>query len=392
MGHPLSAGWTELRDTREMAEYSVSIAADPSAKRRNKIPGAIVTSKLRYMWLELFGDVSNRYMLGTLEFWTTICISLFALWLRIYVHYLAQYLYLQSIPTPVYGYNGNALDVIFKYSSESISNSNEIALVALGPISLMVVFSAVMFFASLFYRFSDYLPLVLSKFFAAFGMACVFDPVLTFLVDLLYHNYDCESVNSACIEDYTSNACDCFEGDFIKLWNRMERLEGSGITGGIITIIVYIATTIVSAQLLYHYLVYIHRDGNILDLWRRINAPEEEFFLPHDFEVSSKELAQICKKVKTWRGPSGFTRILTVEDDLEPDPSDPYHQRKCKRYIITEKDPQGNETTFRQFLMDTASGVILEIFDIDLLKAAQQAVIAKTVVDATKISSEGAGG
>jgi hypothetical protein len=53
----------------------------------------IVRSKLRYIELELFGDF-NYYLWGTFEFYMAIGIWLFALWIRIYVHYLAQYLYL----------------------------------------------------------------------------------------------------------------------------------------------------------------------------------------------------------------------------------------------------------------------------------------------------------
>ena len=43
--------------------------------------------------MELFGDF-NQYLWGTFEFYMSIGIYLFALWIRIYVHYLAQYLYL----------------------------------------------------------------------------------------------------------------------------------------------------------------------------------------------------------------------------------------------------------------------------------------------------------
>jgi hypothetical protein len=43
--------------------------------------------------MELFGDF-NRYLWGTFEFYMGVAIYLFALWIRIYVHYLAQYLYL----------------------------------------------------------------------------------------------------------------------------------------------------------------------------------------------------------------------------------------------------------------------------------------------------------
>lgn len=72
--------------------------------------------------------------------------------------------------------------------------------------------------------------------------------------------------------DYTSNSCPCFNGDFIKLFNRTVVEEGSGVTGAILMLIVYIICSIVSTLLLYEYLVYVHKDARILDLWRRVKG------------------------------------------------------------------------------------------------------------------------
>ena len=41
---------------------------------------------------------------------------------------------------------------------------------------------------------------------------------------------------------------------------------------------------------MYEYLVYIHRDGKILDQWRRINGSFEDFFIPLDLEVTNEEM------------------------------------------------------------------------------------------------------
>ena len=103
--------WVELRDLREMDSYTMSIASDPG-NRRQHIPGDLARrylgttliihghlswvqfySKLRYLTLELFGDLAT-YMFGTFEFYMTLAIYLFALWFRIYIHYLTGYLFL----------------------------------------------------------------------------------------------------------------------------------------------------------------------------------------------------------------------------------------------------------------------------------------------------------
>ena len=112
-----------------------------------------------------------------------------------------------------------------------------------------------------------------SKFTACYGIATILDPFLLFLVDVAYHNYGCRTYDADCSTDYTSSDCSCFEGDFVKLFNRTKADEGSGITGAILIVVVYFGTVIISAFLYYEYLVYVHKDARILDLWRRIRGP-----------------------------------------------------------------------------------------------------------------------
>ena len=123
-----------------------------------------------------------------------------------------------------------------------------------------------------FSQFAKFLPDVCSKFIACYGIATILDPVLLFIVDIAYHNYNCSSYYSSCMTDYTSNKCLCFNGDFIKLFNRTIYEEGSGVTGVILVVIIYVISIIVSTLLLYEYLVYVHKDARILDLWRRVKG------------------------------------------------------------------------------------------------------------------------
>ena len=50
--------------------------------------------KIRFLNLESFGELAP-YMWGSLRFWVTLFMFLFTFWLRLYVHYVAQFLYLQ---------------------------------------------------------------------------------------------------------------------------------------------------------------------------------------------------------------------------------------------------------------------------------------------------------
>jgi hypothetical protein len=208
----------------------------------------------------------------------------------------------------------------------------------------------------------DYLPEVLSKFFAAYGLATIFDPLLVTIIDLIYGNYNCEARSDACKEDYTSNACSCFNGDFLKLWYRMDKEEGSGLTGLFIMILLYMGTGIIGCLLLYQYLVHVHRDGRILDSWRRINGSEEEFFMPLDFEVSDEELKAVMHKALHWRGPKGSKRRLTIEEFTEMDPKDAQYLEKFKKFTIHEYDANRVQSVFREFILEP-SGILLENFD-----------------------------
>lgn len=85
--------WEPLTDPREMETYTMAIASDPGA-RRKLLPTVISKSKLRYLYLESFGDFAPN-MVGTFDFYVTVLVMIMSFWLRIYVHYVGQYFFLQ---------------------------------------------------------------------------------------------------------------------------------------------------------------------------------------------------------------------------------------------------------------------------------------------------------
>lgn len=161
-----------------------------------------------------------------------------------------------------------------------------------------------------------YVPESYSKFVLFFGLATIFDPLLIALVDLFYHNYDCAATSSYCAESYSQSACQCYNGDFYKLWYRMVQLENSGITGLLITLQIYFTCIIVTSLSVYFYLVNFHRDGHILDIWKRVNADTESVFVPNDFEISYDELRSICLSAAQWHGIDGSLRKVYLTSYL----------------------------------------------------------------------------
>ena len=356
-----SSDWASpLTEQRHYDEFSMSLAPDPGQQKK-LLPNAIVKTKLTFLYYEAFGDLLPSKF-GTFDWYITSVCFLLAFWLRMYVHYIGQYLFLQAVKTPVYSFEVRVYEMIFKYMAASVPVSVEFGLVAIGPIGVLVVFMMLVGTGKLFYKVAGTLPDSVSLFIAAFGVATMFDSMLVLLVDLVMHNYHCGEVDDTCKLDYTSKDCECFVGDFMKLWERMVEDESSGLTGLILTVIVYTGVFIVSALLLYEYMVHIHKDARILDIWRRISGPSEEFFIPHDFEVSYAELTSICAKASLWRGANGQTRRLAVSEYVERDPYDMDFSAVTKHYAIYENDLGGKRSLYRHFLM-LPDGAIIEVFD-----------------------------
>ncbi|CAN0358252.1 unnamed protein product, partial [Discosporangium mesarthrocarpum] len=53
-------------------------------------------------------------------------------------------------------------------------------------------------------------------------------------------------------------------------------------------------------------------NGRVLDTWRRLNAPNHSFFVPHDLELSIAEVRHACEGARTWQGPGGARRLVEV--------------------------------------------------------------------------------
>ena len=77
---------------------------------------------------------------------------------------------------------------------------------------------------------------------------------------------------------------------FKKQW------KGNGIVGIPITIFSYLVEMMLTATILYVYFLKIHNNGRLLDTYHRLHGEEDDFLVPYDLEVSSKELTNICVK------------------------------------------------------------------------------------------------
>uniref|UniRef100_A0A8C6WMW9 Uncharacterized protein n=1 Tax=Neogobius melanostomus TaxID=47308 RepID=A0A8C6WMW9_9GOBI len=209
-----------------------------------------------------------------------IMLLLALMWfVRLYLHYCSQWLYLQAIAVPVNKFRFHAHTVELVYQGSLLHTREELAMVVVGPLTLNAV--------------TLLLVLIRWAFFAV-------DAVLGHLV------YSPETP----------------VGDAAKLFWHFYRVDRSGVAGIILTVFLYSVLTILSLTIMFIYLLRFHNDGRMLDVYQRLTATEGTYFLPQDLEVSNQELSYIVKKAEQWRGYNGERRKVAVYDHIwtEEDP------------------------------------------------------------------------
>ena len=136
---------------------------------------------------------------------------------------------------------------------------------------------------------------------AAYGIHVLLDPYWIFVVDMILLRYQ-------------SPRSDTPTADATKLYWHFLSLEDGGIVGIFLTIFLYIFTTFITLACFYMYLLRVHMNGRLIDIYHRLKEPEESFIIPNDMELSLKELMYVCRKAEQWRGTEGERRKVAVFD------------------------------------------------------------------------------
>lgn len=336
--------------------YSVNAAGVMDSARHQRFH---TQRKLHYLRHELLVDLgfSNWY---TLEFWRLVTMLLLTCWVRVYVHYVTQWLFLRGNRIPVYDFQPRWTTCLVKYTWQSVATHTEIGLLLVGVLGNAFVFTILSALAASCQRFVGELPAFGSNFIVCVGIATVLDPFLILLVDVLSHHYECSQV-SECSVSLTASRCTCVTGDWFKLYVRFQTQEGSGLVGLLIVFILYSALTCLTLLALYIYLLYIHMNGRMLDVYRRVHGEEEAFFVPHDAEVSLQELQAVCAQASRWKGPRGTQRKVFVHEYALTDPLDPLYRETNTHVAVYNVELDGTRQLHRHFLK-MPDGAVLELF------------------------------
>ncbi|KAM9308294.1 uncharacterized protein PAF06_012481 [Gastrophryne carolinensis] len=234
------------------------------------------------------------------DFWLIMLMMALMWFMRLYLHYCSQWLFLQSISIPILKFAFYPHTVELTYQHSLMHTREELFMVVVGPMSLNIsMFLMILLRWSCQILFHSF-PTILSKFIIALGLWTVLDPLAILIVDALLGRL------SYSAEEPIADAA--------KLYWYFFRVEQSGIPGVIITVLIYTMICIISSSVLYLYFLRVHKESWILDVFQRISSAEGHFPIPYDLEVSNQELSQIVKKAEQWRGINGERRKVAVYD------------------------------------------------------------------------------
>jgi hypothetical protein len=137
--------------------------------------------------------------------------------------------------------------------------------IAFGPLSNSVIF---LFFGAVCYLSNRYIycfPVLFCKFIAWYGLLNIMDFIFIVVVDAAFMKED---------------------GDAWKLYSYYEKTEKSGEVGLFVTILIQFGILIFNCYIFYNYIVFIHCDARIKDIYLRISGLGKGYYIPEDNEVS----------------------------------------------------------------------------------------------------------
>ncbi|XP_040441688.1 uncharacterized protein LOC121084375 [Falco naumanni] len=239
------------------------------------------------------------------DVWLLLLLVVLLWFVRLYLHYLSQWLFLQTISVPVTKFQLFPHTVKLCYQNSLLQTSEELVMVVVGPLTLNAGLLLMVLIRWGCQQLFDSFPSFLSKFIIAMGLWTVLDPLAVFVVDSFLGRL--------------GNSAEKPIADAAKLSWVFLRAEGSWIPGALITVILYTILFIISSTVLYLYFLRLHREGWLLDLFQRTHGEEGAFFVPLDLEISSQELSYIMKRAEQWRGINGERRMVAVSDYIWKD-------------------------------------------------------------------------
>uniref|UniRef100_A0A8B9EX42 Uncharacterized protein n=1 Tax=Amazona collaria TaxID=241587 RepID=A0A8B9EX42_9PSIT len=297
----------------ELEKYTFSVCCRSAAEVKLSRQ---VAERFHFVAYAAFSELGAGHWCSG-EFWLLVLLVVLLWFVRLYLHYLSQWLFLQSISVPVTKFKIFPHTVELCYQNSLLRTSEELIMVVVGPLTLNAGLLLMVLIRWGCQQLFDSFPSFLSKFIIAMGLWTMLDPLAVFAVDSFLGRL------GSSVEKPTADAA--------KLSWVFLRAEESWIPGALITVMLYTIIFIISSTVLYLYFLRLHSEGWLLDVFQRLHGEEGTFFVPLDLEISSQELSYIMKRAEQWRGSNGERRMVAVSDYIWKDHASKPGVSSCDR-------------------------------------------------------------
>ena len=224
---------------------------------------------------EVLEDFSFK-KLRTIELHLGLIYIFFMYFLRTWVHYVGQYFILSIMSVPVTTFDPHWPKIYIVYGGWEFYQ--DIFVVIFGILSNTLLFSLMVFCGFISKKCLNCFPRMFYKVICWYGIMTILDPLIVLITDCAVSDFD--------------------NGDYFKLYNFYFKRGGSGLVGIYLTAFLIFGMMTLNASIFYQYMIFIHMNGRILDLYKRLSGSMKSFFVPHDNEVSLKYVQWVVERAK----------------------------------------------------------------------------------------------
>jgi len=249
-------------------KYKYCVSRDEDYVPAETVVRETAIRKMQFILMEIVNDMGIQK--GTFWEWLTTLLYAFAvIWLRMAIHYLGQYVFLKVVDAPVTDIELKWYKIKLEYSYWNMYQ--QLGMIISGSLANTIAFCFLIMVCHLSNTYIFCFPVRFCKLIAWFGLATCLDFVFINIIDMANQDTD---------------------GDLFKLYNYYQRTESSGFIGLFLTFLVQFALLILNIFIFYNYIISVHMDARIKDIYLRISGLGKGYYIPEDNEISWNYLKQ----------------------------------------------------------------------------------------------------
>ncbi|GIQ89329.1 hypothetical protein KIPB_011767, partial [Kipferlia bialata] len=300
--------------------YSAAVVTAPTILMRHTF-GDLKTAFLRRTFTQHLNIDWDSWR-HTLRPYTLILCMCLWLWLRPVLHGVGIYVYFGLLSLPYRALTVTALPLpafLLSFQLSVVSTAKVAGIAVAGTFMVQCIALLCVSFVALAFSLFVGVPRIMYTLILSLTVVAALDAPI-------------QLVSEHLLPMYAENGAT----DMLHLVDKFSATSGSEGLGWAVLVALMGVAMIPGLALLYHYLLRIHRNGRLADVFRRIHDPEMCFFAPNDYEVSLEELSRVLAEAKDWAGDDGATREVLSERVVVTDPAHSGYQETLTHICVEE--------------------------------------------------------